>query len=193
MKAGGISTIKISKTYFVLYSICSTFVPKLKKMVMKIFKYSFLIAVILFSVNCTFASSDNDNANNNTAESVAETTGEVVMINKEDFLKKIYNYEKNKEEWVYEGTLPCIVDFYADWCPPCKTVDPILKELAKEYKGKIIIYKINTDNERELASLFGIRSIPTYFFIPEKGNPQSAVGALPRESFVKVIDGFLLK
>ena len=160
---------------------------------MKIFKYSLFIAVILFSVNCTFASSDNDNANNNIAEPVAETTGEVVMINKEDFLKKIYNYEKNKEEWVYEGDLPCIVDFYADWCPPCKTVDPILKELAKEYKGKIIIYKINTDNERELASLFGIRSIPTYFFIPEKGNPQSAVGALPRESFVKVIDGFLLK
>ena len=162
---------------------------------MKNFNFLLLLifAVILFSVNCTSAPSENNNANNKTTESLEEATGEVITINKEDFLNKIYNYEKNKEEWVYEGSLPCIVDFYADWCPPCKIVDPILKELAEEYKGKIIIYKINTDNERELASLFGIRSIPTYLFIPEKGNPQSAVGALPRESFVKVIDDFLLK
>jgi len=120
-------------------------------------------------------------------------SGDVVVLNKEAFFEKIYNYEKNPEEWVYEGELPCIVDFYADWCAPCKMVDPILKELAKEYEGKIVIYKINTDNERELAAAFGIRSIPTYLFIPAKGNPQTARGAMPRDSFVKVIDEFLLK
>ena len=78
--------------------------------------------------------------------------GEVVVLNKADFLTKVYNYEKNQTEWVYEGTKPCIVDFYADWCGPCKKISPILKELAGEYKNDIIIYKINVDNEMELAA-----------------------------------------
>ena len=160
---------------------------------MKIFKYTLLLAAILFSANCIAAPSDKDNASESIAKSGEDTTGEVITLNKEDFLKKIYNYEKNKDGWVYEGELPCIVDFYADWCPPCKKVEPILKELAKEYKDKIIIYKINTDKERELAAAFGIRSIPTYLFIPAKGNPQSAVGALPRETFEKVIKELLLQ
>jgi thioredoxin len=122
-----------------------------------------------------------------------ETAGEVITLTKKDFLKKVYDYEKNKDALVYEGTLPCIVDFYADWCGPCKRVDPILKELAKEYKGKIVIYKVNTDNERDLARAFGIRSIPTYLFIPTKGEPQMDTGAKPRESFVKIINDILLK
>jgi len=160
---------------------------------MKNFKYALLFATILFSVNCTHAKTEKENTNENKTEKADDLTGEVIVLNKEDFLKKIYNYEKNSQEWVYEGSLPCIIDFYANWCPPCKKVEPILKELAKEYKGKIVIYKINTDNERELASAFGIRNIPTYLFIPAKGDPQSAAGAMPRESFVKVIDEFLLK
>jgi len=160
---------------------------------MKIFKYILLFAAILFSVNYAFAKSDTENKNESTAKSGENLTGEVIILNKEDFLKKIFNYEKNSDNWVYEGSTPCIIDFYADWCAPCKKVEPILKELAKEYKGKIIIYKINTDKERELASVFGIRSIPTYLFIPEKGNPESAVGALPRETFEKIITEFLLK
>ena len=86
-----------------------------------------------------------------------------------------------------------VVDFYADWCGPCKTVEPILKELAKQYKGKVMIYKVNIDNERALASAFGIQSIPTYFFIPVKGAPQYMMGALPRDTFVKVIETVLLK
>jgi len=156
---------------------------------MKIFKYALLFAAILFSFNHAYAKSDTENE----AKSGDDLTGEVIVLNKEGFLKKIYNYEKNPKEWVYEGNHPCIIDFYANWCPPCKKVEPILKELAKEYKGKIIIYKINTDNERELASIFRISSIPTYFLIPAKGEPQSLKGAMPRESFVKVIDEFLLK
>ena len=146
---------------------------------------------MLFSVNCIFAGSGNEQANDSVAGD--ETIGEVITLDKADFIKKIYNYEKNTESWVYEGKYPCIIDFYADWCPPCKLVEPILKDLAKEYKGKIIIYKINTDNERALASAFGIRSIPTYFFIPAKGDPQATAGALPREKFLEIIDEFLLK
>ena len=160
---------------------------------MKFLKYALLFAAIIFSINYTYAKTDTENTNKNEAKQENEpVTGEVIVLNKEDFLKKIFNYEKNSQEWVYEGNLPCIIDFYADWCQPCKIVEPILKGLAKEYKGKIIVYKINTDNNRELASAFRITSIPTYLFIPAKGNPQSAIGALPRETFVKIINEFLL-
>ena len=116
----------------------------------------------------------------------------LLRANKADFLTKVYNYEKNQSEWVYEGTKPCIVDFYADWCGPCKKVSPILKELAGEYKNDIVIYKINVDNEKELAAAFGIQSIPTLLFIPAKGKPQIAQGALSKEQFVEQINGFLL-
>ena len=160
---------------------------------MKTLKCIYLFVVLLCSVNCSLAQQSSECSNDAMAKSNESVSGEVVVLNKEAFFEKIYNYEKNPEEWVYEGELPCIVDFYADWCAPCKMVDPILKELAKEYDGKIVIYKINTDNERELAAAFGIRSIPTYLFIPAKGNPQTARGAMPRDSFVKVIDEFLLK
>jgi thioredoxin len=160
---------------------------------MKILRCIFLFVVLFCSVNCSFARQSDEGSNDAMIKSSESVSGEVVVLNKEAFFEKIYNYEKNPEEWVYEGELPCIVDFYADWCAPCKMVDPILKELAKEYEGKIVIYKINTDNERELAAAFGIRSIPTYLFIPAKGNPQTARGAMPRDSFVKVIDEFLLK
>ena len=160
---------------------------------MKSIKYILLFAAILLSGDCIYAESGKEKANESTTKSSDDLTGEIISLNKADFLKKIFNYEQNTEEWIYEGTTPCIIDFYADWCPPCKKVEPILKELAKEYKGKIIIYKINTDNERELASAFGIRNIPTYLFIPAKGDPQSTSGALPRESFVQIIDEFLLK
>jgi len=190
-----VSYISLKKTsFFVLHLIYTIFATQIiKLLIMKIFKYAFLFAAILFSVNYVYAKSDKERTNENEVISEEDLTGEVIVLNKEDFFKKIYNYEKNSQEWVYEGNLPCIIDFYADWCPPCKKVEPILKELAKEYKGKIIIYKINTDKEKELAGAFGIRSIPTYLFIPAKGNPQSTAGALPRESFVRVIDEFLLK
>ena len=158
---------------------------------MKVLKIVLLFVAILFSVCCVFALQVDEG--DIAVGSKESDSGEVIILNKADFLQKVFNYEKNKDEWVYEGDTPCIIDFYADWCPPCKTVDPILKDLAKEYDGKLIIYKINTDNERELATVFGIRNIPTYLFVPAKGQPQSAIGAMPRESFVKVIDDFLLK
>jgi thioredoxin len=103
-------------------------------------------------------------------------------LTRETFLSKVFNYEANKE-WKYEGDKPCIIDFYADWCGPCKMVAPILEELAKEYDGKIDIYKVNTEEEQELAAVFGIRSIPSLLFVPLEGQPQMAMGALPKDTF----------
>ena len=154
---------------------------------MRKLKDLFLISVVLLLVSCSMSAKSDKNETGGVA-----AQGEVVVLNKADFLTKVYNYEKNQSEWVYEGTKPCIVDFYADWCGPCKKVSPILKELAGEYKNDIIIYKINVDNEKELAAAFGIQSIPTLLFIPAKGKPQIAQGALSKEQFVEQIYGFLL-
>jgi thioredoxin 1 len=106
----------------------------------------------------------------------------VEYLTKETFQTKVFNYEKN-QEWKFEGDKPCIIDFYADWCGPCKMVAPILEELAQEYDGKLDIYKIDTEAEQELASVFGIRSIPSLLFVPLEGQPQMAAGALPKETF----------
>jgi len=112
-------------------------------------------------------------------------------LTKSTFLDKVFNYETNKD-WKFEGSLPCIIDFYADWCGPCKMVAPILEELSKEYDGKINIYKVDTEAEQELAMAFGIRSIPSMLFIPQDGKPQMAVGALPKDSIKGAINEVLL-
>ncbi len=100
----------------------------------------------------------------------------------ETFKEKVFDYV-NKKEWEYSGDLPCIIDFYADWCGPCKTVAPILEELAKEYDGKLKIYKVNTEEQQELSAAFGIKSIPSLLFVPKDGAPQMAMGALPKDTF----------
>jgi len=110
----------------------------------------------------------------------------------QDFKEKVFNYE-TEQEWSYKGELPAIVDFYADWCGPCKAVAPILEELSDEYQDKIVIYKIDTDKEMELSSLFGIQSIPTLLFIPTKGNPMIQKGALPKNILQQVINQRLLQ
>ncbi len=102
----------------------------------------------------------------------------------ETFKEKVFNYETNKE-WKYEGDLPCIIDFYADWCGPCKMVAPILEELSVEYNGKMRVYKVNTEEEQELAAIFGIQSIPSLLFVPKEGQPQMAMGALPKDTLQK--------
>lgn len=118
-------------------------------------------------------------------------TTKVVHITKADFLKKVYDFEKNPDEWKYLGSQPAIVDFYADWCGPCRQLSPVLDELAKEYSGKLTIYKVNVDNERGLASFFGIRSIPTLLFIPMKGKPQRSLGALSKTELKGIIKDVL--
>lgn len=112
-------------------------------------------------------------------------------LNKEAFLEKIFDYEKNKE-WKYQGNLPAVIDFWAPWCGPCKMVGPVIEELSEEYKGQVNFYKINTDEEQELAGAFGIRSIPSLLFIPVEGQPKMAVGAVPKENLKKAIQEELL-
>lgn len=104
----------------------------------------------------------------------------------ETFKKKVFNFEESKD-WKYEGSVPCMIDFYADWCGPCKMVAPVLEELQKEYGDKIVIYKVNTEEEQQLAGMFGIQSIPSLLFVPTDGQPQMAMGALPKPTFEKAI------
>jgi len=108
-------------------------------------------------------------------------------LTKQKFQEKIFNYEKT-QEWKYEGDLPAVVDFWAPWCGPCKTVGPIIDELSKEYEGKVNFYKVNTDEEQELGGVFGIKSIPSLLFIPKKGQPKMAVGAVPKEALKETIE-----
>lgn len=112
-------------------------------------------------------------------------------LSKEAFQEKVFNYQINKE-WKFEGKLPCIIDFYADWCSPCKMLAPVLEELSIEFEGKIKIYKVNTEEQQELASVFGISSIPSLLFCPAEGQPQMAMGALPKDTLKKAINEILL-
>lgn len=107
-------------------------------------------------------------------------------LTKETFKEKVFNFEVNKE-WKYEGSTPCLIDFYADWCGPCKTVAPLLDELQAEYGDSIVIYKVDTEAQQELAGMFGVQSIPSLLFVPTEGQPQMAMGALPKQTFEKAI------
>ena len=123
--------------------------------------------------------------------------GATINLNKQDFLEKVMNYEKNQSEWVYEGDLPALIDFYADWCGPCRMAAPVLEELAKEYEGKIYIYKIDTEKEKELAGVFGIRSLPSFLFVPQDGRPTMSNGIAQtteqtKQMFKQMIDEILL-
>lgn len=109
-----------------------------------------------------------------------------------EFIELVFDYTKEKE-WKFKGNKPAIIDFYADWCAPCKMVAPILEQLSEEYKGKIDIYKVNTEQERELSSVFGIMSIPTFLFIPMMGVPSLEPGAFPKQAFKEIIEEHLLQ
>ena len=112
-------------------------------------------------------------------------------LTKESFLKKVFDYEQNSE-WKFEGDSPCVIDFWAPWCGPCRAVGPVIEELSKEYSGKVNFYKVNTDEEQELAGAFGIRSIPSLLFVPKSGQPKMAVGALPKQALKEAIEKELL-
>lgn len=142
---------------------------------MKICKILFVLPMLFLFVNCTHAQPKNS------------STGEVIVLTKADFLTKVYNYETNDSAWVYEGDKPCIIDFYADWCGPCKRIAPVLKELAAQYKDDVYIYKIDVDKESELAAVFGVTSIPMLLFVPMDDKPQVAMGALPKETIEEQI------
>jgi thioredoxin len=130
-------------------------------------------------------------------EKQSAESGKTIMLTKADFLEKVMDYEKNQTEWVYEGDKPAIIDFYADWCGPCRQAAPVLEELAKEYEGQIYIYKVDTEKEQELAAVFGIRSIPAFLFVPREGRPSMSNGIAQtpeatKEMFRQMIDEILL-
>lgn len=161
---------------------------------MKNLRTILLLTAAVIAVSCsnsTESKAQDQPAQQKTQQAIAD--GKVIHMNKDMFIDRVMDYESNKEDWIYKGDKPAIIDFYADWCKPCKMIAPIMEELAEEYKGKIYIYKVDTQVERELASVFGIRSIPAVLFIPMEGRPQMSTGALPKESFKGAIDDFLLK
>lgn len=135
-----------------------------------------------------FAAGSQAQTNNKNAKNM-----KTIALTKADFLTKVANYETNPTEWKYLGDKPALVDFYASWCGPCRMVAPILEELAGEYEGKIVVYKVNTEKEPDLAAAFGIRSIPSILFIPMSGKPQMLQGAMPKDAFKKAIEEYLLK
>lgn len=151
-----------------------------------------LIATVMLVASCNSKSGgESDSAEKETTETKAQI--KTINLTKAEFLEKVVNFEENPEEWIYLGDKPAIIDFYADWCPPCKVIAPILEELAAEYEDEIYIYKIDTDVEQELAAAFGIQSIPTLLFIPMDDEPQMTTGALPKENFEEAINEILLK
>ena len=116
-----------------------------------------------------------------------------IQITTADFKDKIWDYENDPEAWAYKGDLPCVVDFYADWCKPCKRVAPIMDDLADYYAGRVQFYKVNTDDERELSTVFQISSIPAILFAPSEGKPAMQPGAMTKDDYIKIIDKFVLK
>jgi len=150
-------------------------------------KVLILSAVVytLLLAGCNTAKADNSPKSNE-----KETTG-IVHLNNDTFKKLVFNYEAGKE-WKYEGSKPAIIDFYADWCAPCRQLSPLVDEIAKEYKGKIVVYKVDTEQEKVLSQSMGITGLPTLLFIPAEGQPRISMGALPKESLVKAINEILL-
>ena len=128
----------------------------------------------------------------NLTETPADSQSGPEYLTYDTFIEKVWDFETNPEEWIYEGDVPCVIDFYADWCKPCRMVAPIMDDLATEYEGKVKIYKVDVDKEKRLASVFQVRSIPAVLFSPVKGRPMMQAGALPKDQYVKIIEENLL-
>ena len=126
-------------------------------------------------------------------ETTVEENTYVKSLDYKRFVKDVWNIEKYPDSFAYQAKLPCIIDFYADWCGPCRKVSPIMEELAKEYEGRLIVYKVNTDKEPKLSTIFKIRNIPTVLFLPTEGQPMMQVGALSKEEYTSIINQHLLK
>ncbi|MCD8260875.1 MAG: thioredoxin domain-containing protein [Bacteroides sp.] len=156
----------------------------------KVFISLLLVLAGVGTYACTVRSADKEAEKVESVGSVAKS-GEVISMNKAMFLERVFDYETS-QEWNYKGDKPAIIDLYADWCGPCRQVALIMKELAKEYDRKIVIYKVDVDKEKELAALFQATSIPLFVFIPREGEPQLFRGAADKATYTQAIEEFLL-
>ena len=155
------------------------------------------VALVFMLASCSNngqkTGSNSDETDQTETENSMTTSKKTIQLTRADFLTKVANFEENPDTWVYLGDKPWIIDFYADWCGPCKMVAPILEELANEYDGELYIYKVDTEAEQQLAAEFGIRSIPSLLFVPMGEDPQMAQGARPKDAFKQAIEEVLLK
>ena len=144
-------------------------------------KKSIIIAIIL-TIACVTAYAQEK-----------QTESKIKHLTYNEFLHKVWNFESNPTTFIYKGKVPAVIDFYADWCGPCRRVAPIMEKLAEEYEGRLMVYKINVDQEKKLAIAFQAKSIPMVLFIPMEGQPMKQVGAMPEESYRKIVEEYLLK
>ncbi len=160
------------------------------------FLFAIMLTVTLISCSNVIGSTEGDEINNtentNGDEGNSQDELKPEYLTYDTFLEKVWDFEENPQEWIYEGDVPCVIDFYADWCRPCRMVAPIMDDLAKEYNGKVKIYKIDVDKEKKLASVFQVRSIPAVLFSPTEGKPMMQAGALPKDQYIKIIEENLL-
>jgi thioredoxin len=150
----------------------------------------------MFSLVSCNAGNESSAGNDSSAEVKSDSEkGKVytISLTKDEFLKKVMDFESNPEEWKYLGDKPAIIDFWAEWCSYCRKLAPVLEELAEEYKEDIYIYLVDTEAEKEIARAFGVRALPTLLFVPSEGTPQAAEGALPQEELKRIIEEFLLE
>ncbi len=148
-----------------------------------------LTAIMLASCG---GSKKEKNANNTQQETTVEDNTYTKSLDYKTFVKKVWDIERYPDSFAYQGKLPCIIDFYADWCGPCKKVAPIMEEIAQKYEDKIIVYKVNVDKEQKLPTIFKVKNIPTVFFFPTDGQPLSQVGALSKEEYETIINKHLI-
>lgn len=145
-------------------------------------KLVFILAVAVISLQSCNSSQAKNNGNEELQVSThavsaeAAVEGGSIKLTKEKFLAEVWDYQNSPQEWKYKGDKPAIIDFYADWCGPCKIASPILEEISNEYAGKIYVYKVDTEVERELAQIFGVSGIPTFLYIPMSGIPTKTSG-----------------
>lgn len=175
-------------------------------------KRIFILPLLFLMMSCTQAQSESDNDQtpepekvitlamdnpnfNKTPATVKETyeedlSGNIIMLDDESFAARITDID-NVKGLQYKGTTPCIIDFYADWCRPCNALHPILVELAKEYKGRLIIYKINTDKSAKTATALGINSIPALLYFKRNAKPAATYGVYAKKDLKKIINKFI--